>query len=233
MTNNKKFRHEFKYWCSQAQLSVLEGRLSALMKHDKHAIDGQYSIRSMYFDNYNNRCFYENENGVSPREKYRIRIYNASSDRISLECKRKEGDKTYKTSCLLSINDYNQILNGGSFDNFNEKPEVLKKFLLLQRTQLFKPAVIVEYERTPYIYETGNVRITLDMNIRSSTDFSQFFSSDLFTREIMPKGQHLLEVKYDELLPDYIRSVLEIGALQRTTFSKYYLCRKYSLGGKL
>lgn len=91
----------------------------------------------------------------------------------------------------------------------------------------------MEYERTPYVYNIGNVRITLDCNIRSSDDFSSFFENNLRTRQILPQGQHLLEVKYDELLPDFIKEVLQLGDLQQTTFSKFYLCKKYSIGGSL
>ena len=233
MTQTVKYRHEFKYLCSQAQLAVIQSRLEVMLSHDRHARDGQYCIRSMYFDNYANRCFYENEDGVSPREKYRIRIYNGSDERISLECKCKEADKTRKTACLLTRQEYEDILNGGTVENLSAKPELLRRFILLQKTQMFKPAVIVEYDRTPYVYAVGNVRITLDKNIRSSNDFGGFFRETLPCRQILPAGQHLLEVKYDELLPSFIQDVLQINDLQRTTFSKYYLCRKFSMGGRI
>lgn len=233
MDESFKYRHELKYQCSEEQLAVIQSRLQNLLGYDSHASGGQYIIRSMYFDNYHNRCFYENENGTDCREKYRIRIYDASDNRISLECKRKENGKTHKISCLLTKEELDDIMHGGSLANLSQKPELLRKFLILMRTQLFKPAVIVEYERIPYIYSIGNVRITLDMNIRSSNDFDDFFNPNLSTRPILPKGQHLLEVKYDELLPDFIKEVLQIGELQRTTFSKYYLCRKYANGGLL
>ena len=60
-----------------------------------------------------------------------------------------------------------------------------------------------------------------------------FFYENLPTRQILSADQHLLEVKYDELLPDYLKDALQLGNLQQSTFSKYYLCRKYSMGGKL
>lgn len=233
MEENIKYRHELKYQCSEAQLSVIKNRLENIMSFDSHAGNGQYTIRSMYFDNYANRCYYENENGTDPREKFRIRIYNADSGRISLECKRKERDKTYKTACLISEKEYGELISGGSLQNLEDKPELLRKFTVLMKTQLFKPAVIVEYDRTPYVYRVGNVRVTLDMNIRSSNDFQSFFDGNIATRQIMPKGQQILEVKYDELLPDFIKEVLQIGDLQRTTFSKYYLCRQHSMEGIL
>jgi hypothetical protein len=233
MTNNVKYRHEFKYQCSEAQLAIIQSRIETFLQHDPHAKNGQYTIRSMYFDNYAHRCFFENESGTSPREKFRIRIYNSSDQRISLECKRKEYDKIYKTACLLTMQEYEDILQGGNFIDLDQKPALLKKFTLLLRTQQYKPDVIVEYDRIPYVYPIGNVRITLDKNIRFSTDFNHFFSPNIATRPIMLQGQHLLEIKYDELLPTYIEDVLQLRDLQRTTFSKFYLCRKLSIGGRI
>ncbi len=228
---NVKYRHELKYQCSEAQLAIIKSRVQSVMRYDSHAQNGRYTIRSMYFDSVDNKCYYENENGTDPREKFRIRIYNGSADRISLECKRKEHGKTFKTACLLTMDDYNKIMAGGDLSAFAQKNAVLRKFTLLLRDELYRPAVIVEYDRTPFVYPIGNVRVTLDQNIRSSNDFGSFFDSNIATRQILPRGQHLLEVKYDELLPDYIKEVLELGNLQQSTFSKYYLCRKYAMGG--
>ena len=227
------FRHELKYLCNEQQIAVLKSRLQGLMKIDSHTVDGQYSIRSLYFDSYANTCYYENENGTNPREKFRLRIYNSDSSRISLECKRKEKEKTYKTTCLITKNQYNEIIQGGSLEDIDQKPNLLRKFTLLLKTQLYHPTVIVEYDRIPFIYEIGNVRVTFDLNIRSASAYNDFFSSDLHTRPILPRGQHLIEIKYDELIPDFIKKTLQTEDLFRNSFSKYYLCRKYSLGGIL
>ena len=231
MTEDSKYRHELKYLCSAVQLEIIRSRMQSLMHYDSHSVNGQYTIRSMYFDSYDDRCFFENESGSDPREKFRIRIYNADRARISLECKRKERGKTYKTACLLSPEEYDMLLSGASAAALTSEKALLRKFALLIRTELFRPAVIVEYDRTPFVFPVGNVRITLDRNIRSSVDFNRFFESDLATRPILQPGHHLLEVKYDELLPDTIYDALQLGDLQQTAFSKYYLCRKHIWGG--
>lgn len=230
MKSNIKYRHEFKYLCTTAQIEILKSRLKYILPIDKHASDDGYCVRSMYFDNYENKCFYENENGTDLREKYRIRIYNADPSRISLECKKKERGKTQKSSCLLTVDQYNMLLRGGNLNNIEGNDKLLNKFLYIMKTQYMKPAVIVEYDRIPFVCSAGNVRITLDTNIRSSNSFNSFFSADISSRLILPSGQHLLEVKFDEFLPAYIKEILQLDNLQQTTFSKYYLCRKYSLG---
>ena len=187
-----------------------------------------YVIRSLYFDDYENRCYYENENGTDPREKFRIRIYNHSSEKITLECKRKERGKTLKTSCPLTIEQTRMLMAGKTIPDIANQPEVLRKLTMQMMTRQMRPVVIVEYERIPYVYQNGNVRITLDMNVSSCSDVSKFLEEQLPKRPVMPMGQHLLEVKFDELLPDFIHRSLNLHSLTLTAYSKYALCRRYT-----
>ena len=79
-----KFRHELKYQITDAQVAMLQNRIRHLIPMDSHVGQaGTYRIRSLYFDDYEDRCLRENEDGTDPREKFRIRIYNASSQRIT------------------------------------------------------------------------------------------------------------------------------------------------------
>lgn len=50
-SDKMKYRHEWKHEISYSDMLVLRQRLSAVMKHDKHTVDGKYMIRSLYFDN--------------------------------------------------------------------------------------------------------------------------------------------------------------------------------------
>ena len=228
--NEQKYRHELKYVISAAQIPLLKSRISCLMRTDSHAgADGIYNIRSLYFDDYCNRCFHENENGTDPREKFRIRIYNHSADRIMLECKRKERGKTLKTSCLLTKEQTEHLIQGNLLHLTDTSHPLLRKLTLQMQTRGLHPVVIVEYERIPYIYRNGNVRVTFDTQIASSSNIRDFFSDTLPKRPIMPAGQHLMEVKFDEYLPDFIYRNLNLNSLQQTAFSKFYLCRKYTL----
>lgn len=227
--NKLIFRHEQKYLMIGAQLEMLKNRVNHLMDVDRHAgADGSYSIRSLYFDDYENRCFYENENGTDPREKFRIRIYNHSTERITLECKRKERGKTLKTSCPLTLKQTRMLMEGKPIPDIASQPEVLRKLTLQMITRQMKPVVIVEYDRIPYVYRNGNVRVTLDTNVSASTAVEKFLDAQIPKRPIMPAGQHLLEVKFDEYLPDFIHHNLNLHSLTQTAYSKYYLCRKYT-----
>lgn len=223
-----KYRHELKYICNEMELQVIAGRIKPLMNLDKNASkDGVYNIRSLYFEDYYNTCFNENEAGTDPREKFRIRIYNGSTERISLELKKKERGKTLKKSCSLTIEQCRQLMRGIPLPVSNEYDEVLQKLNVLMRTRLMKPSIIVDYDRVPYICKDGNVRVTLDKNICSSAYVSDFLNPSIRKRPIMQAGQHILEVKFDEFLPDYIMNNMELSTLRQTAFSKFYLCRIY------
>lgn len=229
-TQGEAYRHEFKYLCTEAQLAILKVRLRGMMPPDRHAgASGSYLIRSLYFDDVDDSCYYENEDGCDPREKYRIRIYNNSRDRISLECKRKENDKVHKQSCLLNDDQFSLLAFGKGNADERELPPLARRLLILCKTRGMKPKVIVCYERTPYVYKNGNVRVTFDRNICSGRCVERFFDPDIPRRQILPVGRQLLEVKYDEYLPDPIYHALSLSNMQRIPFSKYYLCRKYHM----
>ena len=224
-----KYRHELKYQVTDGQIQLLRNRISHLLPLDSHvAQSGSYCIRSLYFDDYDNRCLKENENGTDPREKFRIRIYNGSAEKISLECKRKERGKTHKTSCPLTQEQTRQLMAGKVLPDIGSQPPLLRKLTLQMMTRRLRPVVIVEYCRIPYVYKNGNVRITLDTNILSSSEVETFLDPRISGRPVLPVGQQLLEVKYDEYLPDFIYRSLMLPNLRQTAFSKYYICRKYT-----
>ena len=224
-----KFRHELKYQITDAQVAMLQNRIRHLIPMDSHVGQaGTYRIRSLYFDDYEDRCLRENEDGTDPREKFRIRIYNASSQRITLECKRKERGKTHKSTCPLTVEQTKLLMAGKILTDIGSQPPVLRKLTLQMMTRRMRPVVIVEYDRIPYVYKNGNVRITLDTNITSSSAVERFLEPDILPRPVLPAGQQLLEVKYDEYLPDFIYRSLQLHSLRQTAFSKYAICRKYT-----
>ena len=226
---SNKFRHELKYQITDAQVAMLQNRIRHLIPMDSHVGQaGTYRIRSLYFDDYEDRCLRENEDGTDPREKFRIRIYNASSQRITLECKRKERGKTHKSACPLTVEQTKLLMAGKILPDIGSQPPVLRKLTLQMMTRRMRPVVIVEYDRIPYVYKNGNVRITLDTTITSSSAVERFLEPDILPRPVLPAGQQLLEVKYDEYLPDFIYRSLQLHSLRQTAFSKYAICRKYT-----
>lgn len=225
------YRHELKHIVNNHHFDILKGRIGSIMQLDSHLKDGTYNIRSVYFDDYYDRYMEENESGINDRSKIRIRIYDHLDKVIKLEIKYKLNGMTKKESCSLTREMCDRLLKG-ECPRFEECKDnkVLSRLYIEMQTRVLRPKVIVEYDRTPYIYYAGNVRVTFDMNIRASKRFDLFFEENIYAVPVLETGMHVLEVKYDEILPDYISQVLELNNLQQTSFSKYYLSR-LTMGG--
>ena len=228
-TEEPVYRHEYKSLVSNAQLVILQTRIQGLMPPDPHAQYGHYNIRSLYFDDYHNSCYYANEFGLDHRAKYRIRIYNHSAERIQLELKRKDRGKTLKSACRITRSQAENLISGQPIRDASPNQTLLRDFRAAMLSAKLHPAVIVEYERFPFIYRAGNVRATFDTSVSSSSDFQSFFQPRINKRPILPAGMQLLEVKFDAFLPDAVYHSLQLDNLWQTAFSKYYLCRKYAL----
>lgn len=224
------YRDEYKYPLTNGQILIEESKIKVIASKDEYVGErGYYNIRSLYFDDYENRCYMENENGVDEREKFRIRIYNHSVQRIALELKEKRRGRTSKQSCMITETQCRKLMNGEIPTDINASQKVLHKLAYLMAVRLMRPKIIVDYDRVPYTYRTNdaNVRITFDRNIISVSDVETFFDEKVFGRGVMPAGWALMEVKFDNFLPDEIYSLLQLDRVEASTFSKYYLCRKY------
>lgn len=221
------YRHELKFLVSEQQMALIEFRLKLLMKQDVHQKDGRYNIRSLYFDDLFDSCMYENENGVDARSKYRIRIYDKKMNVIKLEKKMKLKGMTKKIAATINEETSLRCMNGLGPDVRQNCSELEKELYVQMKTKGMKPITIVEYERTAFVEKNGNIRITFDRNISGCEKVGEFFKKKIPLVPLLPEGWHILEVKYDEYFPDYIKDVLEIGELQRTAFSKYYYARNY------
>lgn len=195
------------------------------MKHDSHQTADSYDIRSLYFDDFADSCMDENEAGVDQRNKYRIRIYDTSGNTIHLEIKEKNRGYTKKSSCSLTKEECELIMKGYSHFPL-DKRSPLNLLQMQMRCNLMRPKAIISYERTAFVHPVGNVRVTFDRNITASRNCMDFFDEKVSCSvPVLPAGMHILEVKFDEFLPDNIAKQLEIGKLKQTAFSKYYLGR--------
>ena len=215
------YRHELKFEVSEIELKKLEYRLKPLLKKDMHQDGDYYLIRSLYFDDIVDSCLNENLAGVDNRSKYRIRTYNGSSSIINLEKKSKLHGMTHKDSTDISIEQCNIYMNKNIPKLADCESELEKELFAMASSKRMLPKCIVEYERSAYVLPQGNVRITFDKNIRGSNDISQFFNQRIDAIPVQEGDIHVLEVKYDEFLPEYLLAVLDLGNLRRQSFSKY------------
>ncbi len=228
----KKYRNEWKYVCSNCNLELLKSRISNLLSLDQNSNEnGKYIIHSLYFDDYKNKSAKEVESGDFKRSKWRIRYYNDLNTNLYLEKKEKLFGKCHKRKCQISINEYNSIINGDYMEVFWKTEEkLLKEFIIDIINRNFMPKVIIDYERTAFIEPIVNIRITLDTNISVSYDIDNFLTGNYVNYPLQEQNYHVLEVKFDDILPGYIKNLVCSFGFNRTSFSKYYLGRKKITG---
>lgn len=221
-----KFRHEWKHEINYSDMLVLRQRLCAVMKMDENAKDGKYFIRSLYFDNIEDKALLEKFNGVSKREKFRIRIYNGDASLIKLEKKSKINGLCLKEIERISSAETEKIISGKTeWLSSSEKP-LLRELGYKMKTESLLPKTVVDYTREAFVFPAGNVRVTLDYDIRTGMNQTDILNPDLPT---VPAGTApiILEVKWDEFLPDIIRDIVQLESRRSAAFSKYAACRIY------
>lgn len=218
-----EYRHELKFLVSEADLCQIQHRISCFMARDIHQAGEAYTIRSLYFDDLYDTCLGENYAGVDHRTKYRIRLYNGQTTPLHLEKKEKYRGMTRKVSQSIFPDDCLCMMAG--LPPAAEGP-LARELECRMLTRGLIPKCIVEYDRSAYVEELGNVRITFDRNIRGAGNVNRFLDPVCGeTTRVLPPGQHILEVKFDELLPQYLLQAIDLNHLRRTSFSKYAMVR--------
>ena len=221
-----RYRHEWKHEISYADLLAIRQRLRAVAESDPHAEGGRYLIRSLYFDNLDDKALREKIDGVNLREKFRIRYYNGDTSVIHLEKKSRRAGLGTKFSAALSREEAQRIVNGNPDWMMDSGRPLVQELYCKMRWQGLRPKVIVEYTREPFIYRPGNVRVTFDYDIRTGLSCTDFLNPDCVT---IPAGDApiLLEVKWDAFLPSIIRDAVQTPGRHAEAFSKYAQCRIY------
>lgn len=218
------FRHELKYFIIPGDATILKQRLGALLLRDENVDDKYiYKVRSLYFDDYRNSAYEEKMMGTASRKKYRIRVYNDSDKVIHLERKLKQGNFIAKQSALLTREEVEMIVHGEYQFLLKNSQRLCREFYYECTSNLMRPKVIVDYEREPYVYAPGDVRITFDMDVRAALLRQDIFDSHLPAFNVLDPGRIILEVKYTKLLPSLIKEMLPQRTSQVLAISKYVM----------
>lgn len=219
------FRHEWKHEISYLDMLALRQRLRAVAQADQHATGGKYLIRSLYFDNPSDKALRDKLDGVSRREKFRIRYYNGDTSLIHLEKKSKLGGLGCKAQAELTAAQAQQIVDGDLAWMPDSGEPLVRELYTKMRTELLRPRTIVDYTREPFVYPPGNVRVTLDYDIRTGLRCTDFLKPGV----TIPAGDApiILEVKWDAFLPSIIRDAVQLEGRRVSAFSKYAQCRIY------
>lgn len=224
---DKQYRHEWKHAISKSDMLTIRQRMRAIARPDPHAVNGRYLIRSLYLDNLNDKALREKIDGVNRREKWRIRYYNLDPDSvIHLEKKSRLNGLGTKYSATLTKEEAQRITDGDIEWMIKSESGLVRELYSKMKSEGLRAKTIVDYTREPFIYEAGNVRVTLDYDIRTGLLCTDFLNPECVT---LPAGDApiLMEVKWDAFLPDIIRDAVQLPGRRAEAFSKYAQCRVY------
>ena len=226
-SNGIRYRHEVKHEIGRSDLLAIRQRLMAVAVHDPHALNGSYHIRSLYFDTPGDKALREKIDGVNRREKFRIRLYDLDDSFIKLEKKSRQNGLGTKYSARLSAEEVRRILKGDTRWMIDSKEPLINELYIKMKDQGLRPRTIVDYTREPFVYAPGNVRVTFDYDIRTGLAGVDLLDRSCTTIRAGSDPPIILEVKWDDFLPDIIRDCVQVPGRRATAFSKYAQCRIY------
>lgn len=223
------YRHEIKYYINKMKAMELTQLFKSIMEIDPNGDDsGAYWIRSLYFDTLNNKDYYEKVIGYNLRKKIRLRIYNFSQEIIKLEIKNRFDNYIFKETTNITKKDADMLINGDSSVLLRYRDRVAHKVFALMHQEIYRPAVIIDYEREAYLYSFQNIRVTIDKNLRTASNSYNFFYKNIPMIPTFNDQIYVLEIKYDKMLPAFLQKVLSQLETQRSQISKYCIGRNIS-----
>ncbi len=224
-----RYRHEMKYFISfistYEQRKLAEVLKRSLQLDPNAGQTGDYWIRSLYFDTPESDDYFEKVAGVYKRKKIRMRIYRSSTDDAKIEIKNRVGQYCFKESGTISRDDAEQLIKGNKEVLLKyDHPTMQNVYYYLCR-DLYRPAVIVDYDREAYIGPSDDLRITFDKNIRGTTIDFDLYNHNLAVQPAFNDETIVLEVKFKEFLPSWLQDILKCHSSERFAISKYYYTR--------
>lgn len=223
-------RHELKFFINPLEYEVLRRVLDRTLQRDPNGDENnEYHIRSLYFDTRFNDALLDKLNGVKDRDKYRMRIYNFSDKFIRMECKTKVGQLISKRSVKIPKLLAEQLIAGDPTGLERTRNGLLRDVYREMALNGLRPVVIVDYVREAYIHDAEEVRITFDKQLHTGLHSIDIFNPYVPTISPFDHNEMILEVKFNRVLPPYIRDILctHVHSAQNSAISKYVWCRRF------
>lgn len=219
----KLWRHERKFRIATVQRATAVGWCRNAMAPDPHAgPDGDYFIRSVYFDSLADGDYGDKAIGALARKKIRLRVYSESPEFALLERKSKIGMWNHKERVKLTLEEAEGLLAGDGDVLFRKGSETALRFYAEMKAKLYRPVVNVEYEREAYVLPFEDIRVTFDKSVRYSVS-DLGLSGHKSMVPLFPDGSAVLEVKYNEEFPRWMAERLGAVDEVQVAMSKFGL----------
>ena len=218
-------RQELKYLIPYHEYIALTRRLDKVLVKDRNCTEGPYKISSLYYDDIFNSAYHQKVDGYSNRSKFRIRYYDDDLSYFKLEKKMKNESITNKDSVFINKEDVDNILSY-KLDSLKERNEpLLNEFIRKLQQKHFCPKVLVEYDRLAYTHPVGNVRITFDQFVKGSYTNPTISEEKSVCYDAIESNMIVMEIKFNEILPLFIKSIIQTSNVSQQSISKYVLSR--------
>lgn len=203
-------RQEIKYPVSILEYRKLESRLKACMYRDEHAgRDGTYKVRSLYFDTPFEKDRMDVMRGGERRRKIRLRVYSPDDPVAKLECKAKEGRFQKKSSLIVTREEAGELISG-NYACLRERDSETADYMYREMAGgMYRPRVMMEYDRAAFFIPSREIRITFDWNGVANRIHTDLFSREICWMAFRPPGVGVLEVKFNGYLFSYVQYLLK------------------------
>jgi SPX domain protein involved in polyphosphate accumulation len=217
-------RFELKYLMHHRTAREFIEAIGPHVRTDENAQgDGFYKVASLYYDSPSLGCYWEKIDGEKFRRKVRVRTYGALPEEAFVEIKQRYNLSVQKRRCRFPIDFVQQTMRQivrGSYEGGTDP--VLDEVFLLTRRNDFEPKIVISYNRMAFFdHYKKDLRITLDRNIRARNLSLDLTKDRLRGQHAIPPTMVLLEVKFNEVIPRWLCTVLNTLDLQIQRISKY------------
>jgi SPX domain protein involved in polyphosphate accumulation len=229
-------RLEYKYLIPVSKFQKIRDAIIPYFVPDKFALKNkskEYTVRSLYFDTPRLQYYFEKVEGAKNRKKVRIRVYDnyAAGTIAFLEIKRKNGEHISKFRAPLLYQDLDKLFEIRDVKNLiicnksHKAIENAKMFLSYLIQDNLNPVSLVTYEREALVSKFDHsLRITFDKNLRflSSAQYKNMFEEEKLQKVL--KDKVIIEIKFKNTMPTWLRDILIKYGLHRKSVSKYVIC---------
>ena len=226
-TNLITKRKELKYYISCKEYVILSNFLRKVLTEDKYnnKLLGGYFIRSLYFDTFDNKAFEEKMAGIEKRAKYRLRLYDINTKKVKFEIKSKFNDCIVKETAIISREDAIEMQNMNYEVMLKYNNPVLNKAYKEFKKSPYYPVVLTDYLREAFIGDFNKIRITFDRFLKSTPLQLDLFKKEPLMIKQLKKGEVIMEIKYNNFMPEPIKRLLQLPSFERSAISKYCIGR--------
>ena len=225
-------RFEQKYMLDEEQARAIRGFVASHLELDENGVgkpNFSYPVHSLYLDSPHLTTFWSTINGDKNRYKLRLRFYNELPDSpVFFEIKRRVNNCILKQRCGAWKKAVPWLLNGHLPDAADllqadaKNLTAIQRFLELCGQIQATPQAHVCYQREAYVDPVSDaVRITFDREVRTEARTEPVFSTSIINPSLPFGDRVILELKFTDRFPNWLRQLVERFGLMQCGAAKY------------